>query len=195
MTVRSGSDFPQAGLQLHAVHARHLDIQQRNIELRLLDHFQGFPGASGGPRRIPLAGKPLAQRIAHHQFIVDDQDSSLGSSCLLVVPLRLPFDPPVTFPFPSVPVRSLPGTRRRRRRCRQRHPELRPFARFAPDGDLTRVLLDNSRRHRQAQARAVLVFLGGKERVEDARQHVRRNARAGSPSRAPRPVRRPGRIP
>src|SRR5665811_462351 len=67
--------------RLHAVHARHLDVQQRNIELRLLDRLQSFPGAPGGPRRIPLAGKPLAQRIAHYQFVVDDQDSALGSSC------------------------------------------------------------------------------------------------------------------
>ena len=67
MTVRSGSASLQARLQLHAVHARHFDVEQRDVELRLLDGLQRLARAGHRPRRVAFAGEPLAQRIAHHQ--------------------------------------------------------------------------------------------------------------------------------
>src|ERR1035441_957456 len=92
-------------------------------------NLQGFAGASGRPRRIPLAGKPLAQRIAHHQFVVDDQDPSLGSCrcwwflyayhlILLLVPFPLlpipcpltAWCPPSPPPSPATP-RGIPSPR------------------------------------------------------------------------------------
>jgi len=70
--------LPQARLQLHAVHARHLDVEESNIEFRLLDHFQRLTRAGYRPGREPFAGKPFAQRVPHHQLIVDDQYFTLG---------------------------------------------------------------------------------------------------------------------
>ena len=43
--------LPQASLQFHAVHARHLDVEQRNIELRLLD--------DSSASRAPPAGRAV----------------------------------------------------------------------------------------------------------------------------------------
>ncbi len=68
----------QARLQFHAVHAGHFDIDERNIELGLLDDLQRLARAAYRPGREPFAGKPLTQRIAHHQFVVDDQYFALG---------------------------------------------------------------------------------------------------------------------
>ena len=77
-------------------------------------------------------------------------------------------------------------------RHRQRHRELRSFARRGADRDLAPVLLHDAMRHGQPQAGAVLVLLGGEERIENARQHVCRDAasRVLHPHRAPAPRRR-----
>ena len=140
---------------------------------------------------IAFAGEPLAQRIAHHQFVVDDQNSALGFRCCRCFHYALPFVPPV-----AVPV------------LRPRHPSrLRPPPLAAAAGSATlnsvpspgvertvispAVLLHDAVRHGQSQAGAVLVLLGGEERIENARQHFRRDAASRCPSPAPRPVRRP----
>ena len=77
---------------------------QRDVEFRLLDDLQRLARAGHRPRRVAFAGEPLAQRIAHHQFVVDDQDSSLrlrSQSGLL--PLLAIGSSRSRLPLPSVP--------------------------------------------------------------------------------------------
>src|ERR1017187_9995493 len=63
--------------------------------------------------------------------------------------------------------------------------KLRSFTRRGADRDLARVLLHDARRHGQTQSGAVLVLLGGEERIENPGQHIRRDAAmAGGGARA-----------
>src|SRR5271157_1361805 len=55
---------------------------------------------------------------------------------------------------------------------RQAYLELRSQARLRSHRDLAAVLLHDAMRHREAQPGAVLVFLGGEERIENARHYL-----------------------
>ena len=68
-----GIDFVQAALQLDAVGAAHLDIDQRDVESLLGHAGERFVGALGGGDVVALFGKPLGQRIADAQFIINNQ--------------------------------------------------------------------------------------------------------------------------
>src|SRR6185436_5485784 len=46
-------------------------------ELVLLDGFERLARAAHRARRVALAGEPLAERVAHDQLVVDDQDATL----------------------------------------------------------------------------------------------------------------------
>ena len=190
MTVRSAIGVVQPGLQLHAVHAGHLDVDAARYRTRPAGWSPALRARSHRPGRVALAGKPLAQRIAHHQFVVDDQDSSLGlhrrcgSTAVAIGSSRSPRGgtPPLA-PHFHAPAATAAVTG-------SATTKFRSFARRGAHRDLARVLLHDAVRHGQSQAGAVLVLLGGEERIEDARQHVRRNAAPGvlDPHRAPAPV-------
>src|ERR1022692_1440850 len=128
--------------------------------------------------RAPPAGRAVYPSLVNH--LPSESRTTSSSSTIRILPLvRVAVGGSTTLTISSSSwfrycLASLPGTRRRRRRRRQRHAELRPRARFPPPRDFTRMLLDNARRHRQAEPRPVLIFLGSKKRVEDARQHLRR---------------------
>ena len=82
-----GIDLVQAPLQFDAVGAAHLDVDQGDIEGLLGHARQRFVGALGGGDLVAFFGKPLGQRIAHAQFIVDDQQFAFASFLYLILPL------------------------------------------------------------------------------------------------------------
>src|ERR1022692_483952 len=135
--------------------------------------------------RAPPAGRAVYPSLVNH--LPSESRTTSSSSTIRILPLvrvavgvstTLTISSSSWFRYCLAPlIASLPGPRRRRRSRRQRHAELRPRARFAPHRDFTRMLLDNARRHRQAEPGPVLIFLGSKKRVEDARQHLRRYPR------------------
>ena len=71
-----GIDFVQAALQFDAIGAAHLDIDQSDIEGLLGHASERFVGALGGGHVVAFLGKPLGQRIADAQFVVNNQQFS-----------------------------------------------------------------------------------------------------------------------
>src|SRR5207245_1288177 len=73
---------------------------------------------------------------------------------------------------------------------RQSHDERGPAADLALDRNLPAMSLDDPKAHRQPQTRPLALALGREERIEDLRQDVGRDARAGilHLDRAPRAV-------
>src|ERR1019366_3315843 len=82
-------------------------------------------------------------------------------------------------PLPLVAAPLLACRRNRRRAQRQGHAKFRSLPRRRIHLDLAAVLLHDAVRHGQAQAGAVLILLGGEEGVENARQHILRDAASG----------------
>src|SRR5438105_14324699 len=70
-------DFVHAALQFNAVGAAHLDVHQRYVPALLGNASQRVIGILRGAHLKTLFVKPLAQRIAHAEFIVHDQHFSL----------------------------------------------------------------------------------------------------------------------
>ena len=88
-------------------------------------------------------------------------------------------------------LRSRPARRseRGRHRQRQRQREPRALADGAVAADRAVVLVDDAVGDRQAEAGAAADRLGGEERIVDARQLLRRNARSGVGDLGDRPGR------
>ena len=68
-----GIDFVQSALQLDAIGAAHLDVDQGNVIAGLGHARQRLAGTFGRADLVAFFGKPFGERIAHAQFIVDDE--------------------------------------------------------------------------------------------------------------------------
>src|SRR5208282_2333165 len=70
-------DFMHAALQFHAIRSMHLDIHQRRIPALLRQVAERIVRVLRGRHFVAFLAKPFAQRVAHAQFVVYDQQSSL----------------------------------------------------------------------------------------------------------------------
>ncbi len=63
----------QAPLQLNAIGAPHLDVDQRDVESRGCDPRERLVGVFGGADLVAFLGEPFRQGIANAQFVIHDQ--------------------------------------------------------------------------------------------------------------------------
>jgi hypothetical protein len=63
-------------LQLHAVHAGHLDVEQRHVDALVLQRPQRFGRVAHGADLVPVLAEPVQERIAHGELVVDDENAS-----------------------------------------------------------------------------------------------------------------------
>ena len=68
-----GIHLMQAALQFDAVGAAHLDVEQSEVPFILGHAGERVAGAFGGADLVAFFAKPFSQRIAHAEFVVDDQ--------------------------------------------------------------------------------------------------------------------------
>ena len=64
---------------LVAVHFRHDDVQQHEIEIGLRQHVQGLPAIFRADVLVSLTIQPAAKHVAVHFAIVHNQNSSRGN--------------------------------------------------------------------------------------------------------------------
>ena len=63
----------QLAQDLHAVHARHLDVEQHDVRPFAADDVERFLAAGGADELVVLVLEDHPQRIADRRFVVDDQ--------------------------------------------------------------------------------------------------------------------------
>ena len=152
-----GIDFVQAALQLDAIGAAHLDIDERDIEGLLGHAGERFVGALGGGHVVAFFGKPFGERIAHAQFVVNNQQFTFESFLYLsyfVLGRRAIFVAGQRWPLAV---------------NRQQNCETGSLPYHGVDGNAAAVALDNVLADGQAESGAAR-FLGGVERLEDVGQ-------------------------
>ena len=69
-----GVELPQ---HLHAVHARHLDVEQHEVGALALHRGEAFLAAGGADELVVLVFENHPQRFADGALVVDDQDARL----------------------------------------------------------------------------------------------------------------------
>src|SRR5208282_3289365 len=74
-------DFVHAALQLDAIGAVHLDVHQGCIPALFRLAGERVVGVLRSANFVTFFAEPFAERVAHAQFVVHDQQFSLGSHC------------------------------------------------------------------------------------------------------------------
>ena len=71
--------------QLHAIHPRHLDVQQRQVDLLLRQDPQRLFGIPRGQRMVTIHPQQIPDAFAHPGIIVDHQDQGLVAPALFIL--------------------------------------------------------------------------------------------------------------
>jgi hypothetical protein len=71
-----GLDLVDAALQFDSIGAAHFDIEERYVPFAFGEAQEGFAGVFGGANFESFLAKPFAERVAHAQFVIDDQKLS-----------------------------------------------------------------------------------------------------------------------
>ena len=83
-------DLADLAVQLQAVHAGHLDVQQGQVPALARQLQQRLARAVGGVHAVAFFLEPFSQRVPDDVFVVDDQDAGLGiHNVLLATNCRL----------------------------------------------------------------------------------------------------------
>ncbi len=73
-----GIDLVHAALQFNAIRAAHFDIDQRQVPLAFSQAGERLLRVFGAADLITLFAKPFAQRVAHAEFVVDNEEFAFG---------------------------------------------------------------------------------------------------------------------
>jgi hypothetical protein len=80
-----GRDIARGAEQLDAVHLRHFDVEQEQVEVLLAEQIESFAGRRGGRDPVALVGEDAADALANHLFVIDGEHSRrLGPGLLIV---------------------------------------------------------------------------------------------------------------
>ena len=165
-------------LQFHAVHAGHLDVEQRHVVPFVLQRLQRLGGVLRRRDLVAVLAEPVIERVADRELVVDDQDACGLRRGMAHDLCRL-------YGLPVNAVR-FGGCRSCRRpaasdgwACRgSRRWNVVPRPTLRVDLDPSPVPLHDAVHDGQAEPHAALRFLGREERLENLRQHFGRNAHA-----------------
>src|SRR5690606_20970732 len=146
--------------QLAPVHLRHDQVRDEQVERARLPRRQrqGLASVLRGDHALPLADQDPLCESADRGLVLHEQDGLVARARGHVPPRR--------------------GTLDRRLHARQVDLERGPLPRLAVDPDEPTALLDDAVHGREPEPRALALFLGREERLEDVRLDGARDARA-----------------
>ena len=160
-----GVDFVHAALQFDAIGAVHFDIHQGGVPALFRQPGKCVARVFYRGYFVPFFAKPFAQRVAHAQFIVHDQQFSLCAHLNHLTFIA-------TLPVADGRQRSV------MRLSRQGDGESRAPAQFRFDFDAPVMPFHDAATDGQSQPDSVSTLFGRKKRFEDLGQYVGSDARS-----------------